>query len=242
MAENVLLRSLPRDELRRIEQHFRIEPLTFGQRLSSFEEPLRQLYFPLEGAVSRLVQLSSGEAVEVGLIGCDGAIGVPLALGAESGFGLTRVQIAGSAAVLSAEDFQAQIRACASPLLDVLLAYANLQLQIVTHLAACHCLHRIEQRLSRCILQLLDRAPTPGSVRITHETLAEFLGVHRPSITYALQALVTEKVIDLERRLVIVLDRHALQSRACECYRFLRLITGRELERISKAPYSRERS
>jgi DNA-binding GntR family transcriptional regulator len=69
-------------------------------------------------------------------------------------------------------------------------------------------------------------------VRITHDTLAEFLGVHRPSVTYALQALAADGAIALERRSIIVRDRAALMAHACECYGAIRRITDRELDRV----------
>jgi CRP-like cAMP-binding protein len=133
---------------------------------------------------------------------------------------------------MTIRSFEEQVRAAHSPLMDVLLVYAGLQFQVVTQLTACHCLHRIEQRLSRCLLSLLDYAGGKPSVRITHDALAEFLGVHRPSITYALQALVADGTIELERRRVIVRDRALLRAHACECYGVIRNVTARELRRI----------
>ena len=232
MVANALLRSLPPAESERLERYFKIVPLVVGQRLSTVEEPMDHVYFPLEGAVSRLVQLASAEAIEVGIVGCDGMIGVPLVLGGSAGIGLNRVQIAGSAAVMSAADFQEHVSGPKSPLMNVLMIYANLQLQVVTQLAACHSLHRVEQRLSRCILSLLDYNTNKNGLSVTHDTLAEFLGVHRPSVSYALAGLATTGAIGSERRRIIVRDRAALQEHACECYALLRDISARELRNI----------
>jgi hypothetical protein len=128
-------------------------------------------------------------------------------------------------------DFEDQVRNPRSPLLDALLIYANLSIAVLAQLTACHCLHRIEQRLSRCVLQLQD--VTGGErVRTTHDTLSEFLGVHRPSVTYALQALAADGAISLERRSIIVRDREALLQHACECYGAIRRVTDRELDRV----------
>lgn len=231
---NSLLRALPLAEAQRLEQYFRFVTLTPGERLSTFDEPLDQLYFPISGAISRLAQLPSGETVEVGFFGSNGAVGVPLALGGSTAIWLNRVQIGGQALAISAADFLEYVREPGGPLLDALLVYANLQLQVVTQLTACHCLHRIEQRLSRCILALQDLNDAGGSMRVTHDTLAEFLGVHRPSVTYALQSLALSGVIGLERRRLAVRSRAGLAARACECYVTIRELSERELQRIGE--------
>lgn len=234
LAANRLLGSLPEDEIERLRPYLRIVALVPGQRLVGGDEPLSALYFPLRGAVSRLVQIPSGETVEVGIIGNEGAIGIPLALGGSMAIGHSRVQSAGVAAALALADFHEQVRQRRSPLFNALLLYANVQLQIVAQLAACHCLHRIEQRLSRCILTLDDYNGGGTGVSITHDALADFLGVHRPSITYALQALAAQGAIALERRRIIVRDRFGLMRHACECYALIRKLVSGELGRLAE--------
>jgi CRP-like cAMP-binding protein len=199
--------------------------------LYSVEEQVSTLWFPEEGGVSRLIQLQSGETVEAGIIGNEGVVGLPPVLGGYHSVSSCTVQVDGTAMCIAVGDFEEYVRNPRSPLLDALLIYANLSIGVLAQLTGCHCLHRIEQRLSRCVLQLQDI--TRGDrVRITHDTLAEFLGVHRPSVTYALQALAADGAIALERRSIIVRDRAALMGHACECYGAIRRITDRELDRV----------
>ncbi len=200
--------------------------------MCSFDEPLTALWFPEAGAVSRLVQLLSRETVEAGIVGNEGVIGLPCVLGGERSIGVCTVQTEGSALVMTVGDFNEHVRTSRSPLLDALLVYTNLHIAILGQLTACHSLHRIEQRLCRCILQLNDRHDGER-VRITHDVLSEFLGVHRPSVTYALQALAADGAIALERRSVIVRDRALLTERVCECYAAIERITARELARLA---------
>lgn len=206
-------------------------PLVAGQRLYTVDEPLTALWFPESGAVSRLIQLLTGETVEAGIVGNDGAIGLPSVLGSPQSVGSCTVQVEGNALVMAVNDFEDQVRQMRSPLLDALLIYTNLSMAMLGQLTACHCLHRIEQRLCRCILQLHDRQGG-DSVRTTHDTLSEFLGVHRPSVTYALQALAASGTISLGRRSIVILDRNGLLEHSCECYNAIRRITERELERM----------
>jgi CRP-like cAMP-binding protein len=228
---NAILRSLPSGELDRLAPYFKTVRLTAGQRLCTVDEPLAGIWFPVSGAASRLITLLTGETVEAGIVGNDGVIGLPLVLGGHNGAGACFIHADGNALVMNAADFDEHVRRRGGPLLEALLLYTNLYIYTLGQLTACHCLHRIEQRLSRCILMLADYGDDEF-VRITHDTLAEFLGVHRPSITYALQALADMGAIGLERRRVIITDREALLGHACECYSAIRNMTARELKRI----------
>lgn len=231
---NAILESLPSDELERLNPYLKPVTLKSGQRISNVDEPLSHIWFPENGAVSRLVHLLTGETVEAGIVGNDGVIGLPLALGSSNGVGICRVHVDGTARVIAAADFDEQVRRRGGPLMDALLLYTNLYIGILGQLTACHCLHRIEQRLSRCILELDDYG-NGNEIRVTHDTLSEFLGVHRPSITYALQALAQTGSISSERRRIIIADRTALMEHACECYTVIRATTARELARMRSA-------
>ncbi|HLI94847.1 MAG TPA: Crp/Fnr family transcriptional regulator [Candidatus Baltobacteraceae bacterium] len=234
---NHILKSLPAGELTRLEPYLRRVPLVAGQRLCTVEEPVNALWFPESGAISRLIQLLTGETVEAGITGNEGVIGLPPVLGSPHSLGACSVQLGGTALCISVADFDEQVRAARSPLLDALLIYTNLYLGVLAQLTACHALHRIEQRLSRCILQLHDRFGG-DSVRTTHDVLSEFLGVHRPSVTYALQALAATGIIALGRRSIVIRDRKALEAHACECYAAINCITRRELDRLRLLPAS----
>ena len=230
---NALLRLLPPEELERLQPYLKPVPLAAGHRLSTIEEPVTRLWFPVQGAVSRLVQLPAGETVEAGFVGSEGVIGIPVALGGSRWLGVATVQVAGSALCMSATDFDEHVRRVGSPLHDALMLYINLYISILTQLTACHCLHRIEQRLSRCILTLDDYSSN-GAVKITHDTLADFLGVHRPSVTYALQSIAETGAISSERRRIVIQDRKALSDHACQCYHAIKELTARDLDHIAR--------
>ena len=225
LSANRLLASLPEEDLSRLEPFFSLVPLVAGERLLGVDDEVPAVFFPLEGAIVRLAQIPSGESVELGLVGPEGAVGLPLALGGHAAFGLSRVQISGRAAVIGATAFDEHVRSRRGMLFDRLLRYAGMQLRLISQLTACHSLHRIEQRLTRCILALADRSADRATVRVTHDALADFLGVHRPSVTYAVQALSALGLLSAERRRLIVLDRPALEQHACECYAMIRKLT-----------------
>ena len=63
----------------------------------------------------------------------------------------------------------------------------------------------------------LDRL-TCNEITMTQEMLASMLGVRRESITDAALKLQNAGVINYKRGIITVEDRHALESRSCECY------------------------
>jgi CRP-like cAMP-binding protein len=211
---NAVLSSLPKDEFDRLAPYFHRVSMERGQILFGSEEPLTHLWFPESGAVTRLVHLHNGESVEAG---------APITLGRTTGQGQCIVQVPGTAQTLSVVDFEEQVRRLNSPLLHALYDYGGLVIAMLCQLTACHCLHRVEQRLVRCLLTLADHSSN-GAVRITHDTLAAFLGVHRPSITYALQALAATGALGSQRRQIEILDRAALEQMVCECYASIRTL------------------
>ncbi|MCI0359094.1 MAG: helix-turn-helix domain-containing protein, partial [Planctomycetaceae bacterium] len=96
---------------------------------------------------------------------------------------------------------------------------------------ACNGLHNIQERCARRLLRCLDQGPS-SDVFITHEVLAQMLGVRRASVSDVLRPLQDDGLIRSRRGVVSVLDRHGLESQACECYRIIRL----EYDRLMRGP------
>jgi CRP-like cAMP-binding protein len=90
----------------------------------------------------------------------------------------------------------------------------------VAQIAACNRLHPIEQRLARCFLQVFDRTGI-SEYPVTHEFLAELLGVRRATITGAATRLQDAGLIRRERGRIAILDHAGLEAAACECYRVM---------------------
>lgn len=219
---NALLSSLPPDELERIGPHLRRVELRPGEPLFAAGEPLTYMYFLESGAVARLVQLRSGETIEAGIFGNDGVAGLPFA----HKNGVAHAQVLsllhGTAMTLPIHEYRAFVDG-PSAFYDALVLEAGVSLMRMAQVAACHALHRLEQRLTRCLLTIVDYA-SDSRLPITHDALAGFLGVHRPSVTYALQTLAQNGAIALERRRVIITDRAVLMNVVCECYATIRAL------------------
>jgi CRP-like cAMP-binding protein len=188
--------------------------------LQQANQPIENIYFPLDGMVSLLASLPTGEEVEIAGIGREGAIGTKIGLLPQLSFSTAVVQLPGIALRMPLGAFQAaavgnvaltHIATCAN---DIMLA--NLQ-----QAAACNAMHGTEARLARWLLQAQDRQQG-DELPLTQEFLAQMLGVRRTTVTVAASALEGHGIVQYQRGKIHILDRPRLEEAACGCYRIVR--------------------
>jgi hypothetical protein len=129
------------------------------------------------------------------------------------------VQIPGSSSVADAERVREAFVAD-EPFRQAVLVYASVYLDQVSQNAICNRLHSIEQRLAKWLLSTSDRARS-NKLELKQEFVAHMLGVRRPGVTIAINALAAHGVIQHGRGVIIIADRQGLQGHACECYEVL---------------------
>lgn len=237
MAQNMLLAVVPEHERRRLEQYF--EPVNLPARsiLCAPDEQPPYAYFIQSGVCSALVYAQSGEAVEVGMIGREGMIGIALVLGEATNPFEIMVQIPGTALRMEREAFVEHALRSGHAFCDALLKYTNLYLATIAQTAVCNRLHRIEQRLARWLLEMHDRAES-DVLPVTHELLGLMLGAYRPSITNALKSLQDRGLVRVSRGRLTIVDAAGLENDACECHQAIRRRTAatlREIRRLAAA-------
>ena len=78
---NRLLSLLSDDDYERLRPHF--APVVFEYRKSLYEAsgPIEQVYFPIDGVASLVITTAEGASAEVGTIGNEGLVGLPIVLG-----------------------------------------------------------------------------------------------------------------------------------------------------------------
>lgn len=215
-TQNAILDGLPDAGFDRLKEY--LTPLELNQStvLQETGAPIRYVYFPSTGMVSLLVVTASGEQIETGIVGREGVVSASIASLDMPSFVHAVVQIEGNGFRIAADRFR-EIYGT-----DVLLrkavdryqAFVTIQAQ---QNAVCRSLHSLESRLCRWLLQCRD---VTGSdiVRLTQEFLSHMLGVRRPTVSVAANALQTEKLIRYRRGAITILDAHQLAERSCECY------------------------
>ena len=174
------------------------------------------VYFPTTGFISLLAQMPHLAAVEVGMVGAEGMLGVQLALNVSTVPLLALVQGIGIAWRCSAAAFRAQLARSAG-LQTVLNRYLYVLMVQLSSTAPCLRYHLIVPRLSRWLLMSQDRAQT-DTFEITHEFLGYMLSVRRAGVSVAASALQDRGLIEYRRGFVTVLDRAGLEAAACDCY------------------------
>ena len=231
---NRLLSLLSDDDYERLRPH--LSHVVFDYRKSLYEasRPIEHVYFPVDGVASLVITSADGAGAEVGTIGSEGLVGLPICLGDHEAPSSVYVQVPGTALGIDAHLFRGELDR--SPTLNlVMLRYAHAFFNQVAQSAACAHLHRVEQRCCRWLLMTRDRMPT-GDFLLTHEFLGMMLGVRRTTVTDVMGSLQKAGLVRYRRGHVTILDQEALQQRACECYSISKLEFDRMLGDTAIAP------
>lgn len=217
---NSLLAALPRKAYLRLLPNLLPVTLKYGEILYEPAKPIRDVYFPNECLVSLLTPVDGHLALEVGLVGREGMLGVPIALGFDASAVRALVQGEGPALKMSATRFRTELRGC-PPLQHELNLYVHSLMAQISQTAACNRFHVVEARLARWLLMTRDRMRSQ-EFRMTHEFLSHMLGVRRVGVTEAASALQRRKLIEYTRGKIKILDDRGLEEASCSCYKVVR--------------------
>lgn len=227
-VRNRLLAALPPDVLSQILPRLRLFTLTVRDTLVVPEKTIEAVYFVESGFVSSVVTLEDGTQAEVGLVGREGMVGLPLILDVDTAFEQAFVQTSGTALRMEAGAFRQAMEEMPE-FRDLLFRYSEAMHAQTAQTAACNGRHGLEQRFARWLLMAHDRSEG-DDLAVTQEFLALMLCVYRPSITVAAGILQRAGIIRYAYGHITVLDRLALEATSCDCYsavkrRFDRLLT-----------------
>jgi CRP-like cAMP-binding protein len=215
-----LLATLPRQEYDRLRPHLEPVPLESRAVLHEAGRPVHFLYFPTAGAVAVVRSAdATTRGIAVGLIGREGALGLGVVHGVGTSLTQWVVQLPGAALRMASEDFRALVRHD-SPLHGLLLRYTHGFVGQVFQTAACNALHPVGRRLAGLLVQMHNHAGA-DTFPLTHEFLAQMLGVRRASVTGAAGKLQEAGVVRYSKGSLTVVDRGGLERAACGCHRII---------------------
>jgi CRP-like cAMP-binding protein len=222
---NQLLATVPRAALQRMQSGLEPVTLTYGKVLYEPAGRIRYVYFPIDCLVSLLTVVDHNRSLEVGMVGNEGMVGMPMVLGIDVSAVRALVQGSGTALRMPAARFLVEFKKNAD-LQRALFRYAHLLMAQVSQTAACNRFHEADTRLGRWLLMTSDRVHSREFL-LTQEFLAHMLGVRRVGVTKAADELRERKLIEYSRGHIKILDRKGLEAAACTCYRIVKDLQDR---------------
>jgi CRP-like cAMP-binding protein len=219
-VQNKILAALPKREYDRLFKHLTPVSLPSGEILYDTEERITQVYFVNSGVVSLVANLKDGASVEVGLVGNDGMVGLPVVLGDDVSPNQAIVQIADGGMRLSVAALRKELTQDGT-LLSLLLRNTLAMLKQVSQTAACNGSHTVPTRLARWLLMCHDRVPG-DEIKLTQEFISQMLGIRRSGVSEAAIVLQSRELISYSRGHITITDRRGLEKFACECYGIVR--------------------
>lgn len=213
---NNLLAALPRKDYLALLDGLEPVTLTYGTVLYEPDEPISHVFFPVDCLVSLLTTVEGRQAMEVGLVGREGMVGISLALGMDISSVRALVQGTGTAMRMKAARFHKGFEHCV-PLQRELYRYTYAKLAMARQTVACNRFHPIEARLARWLLMTADRVLSEEFV-LTQAFLGDMLGVLRAAVNRAAGPLQERKLIRYSRGKITILDRKGLEAVSCRCY------------------------
>ena len=224
---NLLLDALPKADSERIYPDLQFVHLPLGSVLYESGDALRHVYFPTNSIVSLLSVMKDGTSAEIAVVGNEGVVGVALFMGGDTTPSRAVVQSAGQAYRLPARRLKEEFRRC-GVLQILLLRYTQSLITQMAQTVVCNRHHSVDQQLCRWLLLSLDRLDSE-TLNMTHELIADMLGVRREGVTESAGKLQKRGVIRYARGRITVLDRAKLEQLSCECYRVVKKETDRLL-------------
>ena len=221
---NSVLAALPRPAYEALRGGLEPVQFHFGQVLYEPGQLIGQVYFPVDCLVSLLTLVDKHSALEVGMVGREGMVGMALTLGSSVSPVRALVQGAGTALRMSAARFRREF-ANRPPLRRALYRYLNGLMAQITQTAVCNRFHMVEARLARWLLMTSDRVRSDEFL-LTQDFLSHMLGVRRVGVTKAASALQQRNLIEYSRGKINILDHPGLEQASCACYQVVKDITA----------------
>jgi CRP-like cAMP-binding protein len=220
LRKNKLLAALPEEAHARILPDLEQVSLPLGRVLYESGAQQHCVYFPTTAIVSLLYMMENGQSAEMAITGYEGVVGVSLFMGGGSMPSRAVIQSGGDAMRMKARTMQAEFERGGS-FHQALLRYTMSLITQMSQTAVCNRLHTLDQQLCRWLLLSHDRLQT-DELTMTHELIANMLGVRREGVTLAAGRLQKAGIVTYSRGHITITDRAGLEARVCECYNVIK--------------------
>jgi CRP-like cAMP-binding protein len=216
LTKNRLLSAMPKEELGALRPHFVPASFKPGTILAQPGDAIRNCYFPSKGMVSLLSVTEQGNSVEIGFIGLEGMVGIPVVLG--------KNEMPYEVLVQTDSDCLAANAAAVLELFNrggafhyLVLQYTYALFKQVSQTCICNHFHTIEARLCRWLTVMCERSANTH-LSLTQEFLARMLGVQRTSVGLIANSMQRAGMIRYSRGRIEIVDLDRIRASACECF------------------------
>ena len=220
-TKNRILSSLPHEEFARLIPHLEEVKLEKDETIYITGDHIKYVYFPEGGLLSLVSITETGSLLEVAMIGNEGGVGLPVILRSPATPYDVTVQFTTVAYRIKAKALQDEFDKKEGALQGFILRYLNFLILQITQSSLCTRYHRLDEALSRWLLTVQDRVKL-DILDLTHEQIADALGVPRTAVTKAAGEMQRKGLIRYSRGRIVILDREGLAAHSCECYRVIR--------------------
>ena len=224
---NQILAGLPRENYSSLFSHLRPVSLNAHNILYNVEDDIRCAYFIDTGIASLMSTNTEGNSIEIGNVGMEGMIGIPVLLRQAKMPYQVVMQVSGDAWTVSAEILRQEFER-EGELKNRLLSYTHALAIYMSQLGVCNHFHTVEKRLCRWLLISSDRVQS-HRFHLTHESLSQVFGTGRTGVTRAATKLQRLGLIEYHRGQITILDRSAMEAMSCDCYRITIEVFGHYL-------------
>lgn len=211
---NIILSKLPSEAIGRLK--LQGGKLAEGKDLEKTGDALLYLYFIESGMATANVVCPDGSVTSVYLCGNDSITGLVALSGNPHAFHSTQMVTDGSAYRCNVEDAQREFDRNET-FRALVLRRVKAQHIETACTALCNTHHNVEERAARWLLMSLDRLGN-GPLELTQEAIAQMLGAERKTVGAAIDQFRQERAVETTRGRVLIMDREALERRACPCY------------------------
>lgn len=216
-SSNRILSHLSREDFGLLEPHLELTDLPVRERLECRSKRIDHVYF-IESGVASVVANGVGDGgVEIGLIGREGMTGLAVVMAADHTPHETFMQLGGGGKRIEVDHLR-QAMARSATLHRSLLRWGHAFILQVARTAVANGRSKIEERLARWLLMAHDRIDG-DEIALTHEFLAQMLGVRRPGVTLALNHLEARGLIRTNRGVISIVDRQGLEASSNGAYK-----------------------
>ncbi len=213
---NRLLAALPDKDYQRLCPHLQPVELPQHKILYNAGDHYEYAYFPSHSIISTVAIMENGSTTEIGVIGNEGMVGLPIVLDTSYTNSTAIVQVGDGGYRITAQRLQEEINRQGA-LKILLMRYVQARIIQLGQTAACNRYHNLEQRFARWLLTVRDNIQQ-DEYQLTQEFISQMLGVRRTGVTEVASKFQKAGIIKYKRGLITIVSKEKLEDCTCECY------------------------